>query len=184
MRRGVARTGAGVVAGAALMGLAGCGGGFSAAPLKVRPRPHLGPYLRVSPSRRQVWLTVVAGATTGGFDLDGTENGHLRVVVPRGFVVHVRLVNHSRLANSLAVLTPSGTLAFPGAYAPAQALSGRGVPQGRSASFAFVARTVGTYRLASLVPGHMESGMWAVLQVVAQGRPHLSLGPPPREVRP
>jgi len=166
--------------GAIVVVLAGCGAGSAAPAPKATPSasPATAPaYLDVQPATRDVALLVIAGQRTGGFDLNGTENGAMRFVVPVGWRVAVTLRNRSTLRNSLAVVAAAGsrTPVFAGAGAPLRAL-GYGIGQAEQAVFRFRATRVGTYRLASLVSGHEASGMWAALVVVRGGRPSLSLG--------
>lgn len=171
------RLGRGALAVAAVLALGGCG------PSTPPPRPTSlafrppASYLHVFPSRHAMSLLVVAGARTGGFDLDGTEHGAMRLTVPLGWRVTVTLRNLSTLHNSLALVAgPSSTSpVLPGAAVPAGRLR-QGIPEGASASFTFRATRPGLYRLASLVPGHETSGMWALVRVAAGVRPSLALG--------
>ena len=167
--------GTGIVA---VLASAGCGL-QSAAPTPKAAGPVKPPasYLKVQAGQRRVALLVVAGQRTGGFDLNGTENGAMRFVVPVGWEATVTLRNQSRLRNSLAVVAGAGSTApaFPQAGAPLHALA-TGIGEGRQASFRFRAERVGTYRLASLVKGHEASGMWATLVIVQGGRPSLVMG--------
>jgi hypothetical protein len=48
--------------------------------------------------------------------------------------------------------------------------------QDQSASFTFTAANAGTYRIACLVPGREDAGMWDVLEVVASGTPAIATG--------
>lgn len=118
----------------------------------------------------QVNLTIVAGYNSGGFDLDGTQNGAMHIQVPAGSTVVVSFVNKSELPNSLAVVQAASatTPAFAGAGTPADALT-TGIAPGQHRVFRFVASVPGVYRLTSLVPGHEESGMWATFEVVPAG---------------
>ena len=167
---------------ATVLGAAGCGTeSATPAPRAKTSGPPAPSYLHVQDSDRRATLLVIAGERTGGFDLNGTENGAMRLVVPVGWQVTVTLRNRSRLHNSLAVVRgpASRTPAFAGAGAPLRSLA-KGIAHGRTAVFRFRAERVGTYRLASLVKGHEASGMWATVVVVARGRPSLTIGPIPR----
>jgi FtsP/CotA-like multicopper oxidase with cupredoxin domain len=180
MGRIAARATAGLaVAGAAAL-LAGCGDGGATAAASRHPGATARPtYLQVFARRHALSLLVVAGLTTHGFDLDGTEHGLMLVRVPVGWRVRVTFANRSTLANSLAVVAGAESApAFAGAGAPVGHLR-RGIGPGERATFTFVASRPGVYRLASLVPGHETSGMWATFEVVAHGRPSLRLGVTP-----
>lgn len=152
----------------ALLLLAGCGGAAHA-----RGAPSPGRWLSSSTTARQVTLTLVAGynGTYGGFNFDGYGRGALLFRVPAGWRITVLCRNASDLLrHSCAVVrgANSTALAFPGASSP-QPLSG--LTPGGSARFSFRAARPGVYRLACLVPGHEDGGMWDVLEVARSGRP-------------
>ena len=138
-------------------------------------KPPPGQFLHVRSAARTVELTMIAADTAenNGFNFDGYGRGELLVRVPMGWRVTVRFRNVGPLLNSCAVVTGPGatTVAFPGASTPSPL---RGLAEGASASFSFVASRVGVFRLASVVPGHEQARMWDVLEVQRGGRPSIS----------
>jgi hypothetical protein len=91
--------------------------------------------------------------------------------VPVGWHTTVRFRNAgSRAASCAVVQLGQANPAFPGAATPSL-LSG--LPSGAQASFSFVPTRAGVYRLASLVPGEQEGGMWDGFEVVSGGMPAL-----------
>lgn len=168
---------------------AGCGGAAKSAAHAPRtatrtvaqaPESSVARFLNVEPARRSVELTLIAadGPRNNGFNFDGYGRGELQVDVPRGWRVTVRFRNAGSLFNSCAVVSGIGatTLAFPGASTPNPV---EGLAAGASATFSFSATRTGSYRLASLVPGHEEARMWDVLEVTSGGRPVISTRPGP-----
>jgi hypothetical protein len=143
-------------------------------------KPAPGKFLIVTPAKRAVELTLVAsdGGGNNGFNFDGYGRGELLVRVPRGWRVTVRCENDGPLRNSCAVVSgPFPTApAFPGATTPDPVA---GLASGQSASFTFTPSRTGTFRIASLVSGHMEARQWDVLEVTRGGRPSISARPGP-----
>jgi uncharacterized cupredoxin-like copper-binding protein len=129
-------------------------------------------YLHVDAAHHQVTLTLVAGSGGSPFSFDGTTNGRLVVTVQRGWKVHVLFQNRSQMPHSAAVVASASATkpAFPGAATPAPQA---GTLPGRSASFTFVAAKAGVYRIACLVPGHEDAGMWAKLVIATHGAPSI-----------
>jgi sulfocyanin SoxE-like protein len=137
-------------------------------------------YLSSSSAHHRAELTLLAGLghANNGFNFDGYGRGGLLVRIPVGWRVVVHCTNRGGMRHSCAVV--SGALgtqpAFPGAASPQPIL---GLSPGRTATFSFVASRVGTFRIACLVPGHMQARMWDVLDVVRTGRPTISARPGP-----
>lgn len=109
----------------------------------------------------------------GGFNFDGYGNGKLTVTVPEGWKVVVTCTNRQSLPHSCAIVSgPSSTTpAFLGASTPDPTT---GLPQGQSATFSFTPNQTGTYRIACLVPGHEDAGMWDTLVVAWGSSPSIS----------
>ena len=104
-------------------------------------------------------LTLIASYNdaNNGFNFDGYWGGRLLLSVPLGWRVRVVCENRGPLRNSCAVVA-GYKIAFRGAAT-------RPLGAGGHATFSFVASRRGTYRLASLVPGHEEARMYDVLDV-------------------
>ena len=82
--------------------------------------------------------------------------------------------NSSSMRHSCAIVRGvSGTVpVFPGAASPG---AQNGLPPRQTAVFSFSATSVGSYRIACLVPGHEQAGMWDVLDVTHGRRPAVVL---------
>jgi Sulfocyanin (SoxE) domain len=137
-------------------------------------KPPAAQFLHVDARRRTATITLIAAydGANGGFNFDGYGRGELIVTVPRRWRVVVRCSNRSIVRHSCAVVSGPmpARLEFPAASTPQPRL---GLAQGQKASFSFRASRVGVFRLACLVPGHMEARMWDVLRIVARGRPSI-----------
>lgn len=104
---------------------------------------------------------------------DGEADGKMVVTVPLSWKVVVNFSNVDKINHSAAIVTPTGsTPVFPGASIPNPTV---GIPPGDSATFSFVASQTGDYRIACLVPGHEDAGMWATFDVTASGLPTIHL---------
>lgn len=100
------------------------------------------------------------------------------VTVPRSWHVTVLCKNAGTLRNSCAVV--SGADATAPAFAGASITNPTlGLSGGSSATFSFIASRTGTYRFASLVPGHELARMYAVLVVSQGGKPAIMARPGP-----
>ena len=105
---------------------------------------------------------VVAGQS-GGLNFDGKQNGGLSITVPAGWKVTITCRNDGNLPHSCAIVDPtSQAIALTGASTPDPTT---GFNPGSAESFSFAASTPGSYRLACLVPGHEDGGMWATFTV-------------------
>ena len=161
--------------------VAGCGSQPVATPLVVGSpsaiaKPDLSSVLRIDQVTGRdatVNLDMGSGPSLNGFNFEGLGKGRLRIVVPIGWTVHVNCRNVGSMRHSCGVVEGAQTsqLAFPGAATPAPAV---GLPPGQSASFTFLADRTGSFRITCLVPGHMEAGMWASLEISAAGAPSVS----------
>ena len=165
--------------------ITGCGGSSATPPPPPRrvatpAKPPPGQFLRVHAARRAVELTLIAGDghSNNGFNFDGYGRGELLVSVPRGWRVTVHYKNAGSFRSSCAVVTgPSAARpAFAGASTPNPVV---GYRNGETSTFSFAATRVGTYRLASLVPGQEPARMWDVLEVTRGGRPSIAARPGP-----
>jgi hypothetical protein len=90
----------------------------------------------------------------------------------------VHCKNRAALRNSCAVVSGPNAAApaFPGATTPDPTI---GLGSGESSTFSFTPTRVGVFRIASLVSGHEQARMYAVLVVTRGGRPSISARPGP-----
>lgn len=118
------------------------------------------------------------GDENNGFNFDGYGRGQLLVRIPLGWEVTVRFRNGGSRFESCAVVSGPGATApaFPGATTPDPVT---GLAPGGTAAFSFTATRAGSYRLASMVPGHELARMWDVLDVTRGGRPSIGARPGP-----
>ena len=139
-------------------------------------RPNPAQFLSWSSAHRLVHLTLLAGldGSNNGFNFDGYGRGELLVRVPLGWRVAVDCENRGGMRHSCAIVkgSLSSTSAFRGASTPQ-------LSPGSKASFSFVARRTGTFRIACLVPGHEQARMWDVLEIARGGKPSISVRPGP-----
>ena len=143
----------------------------SATPATVR----LDQWLTYDQSTKTATLKLEAGYqdVNNSLSFDGESDGKLVVTVPVGWTVVVNFSNVDKINHSAAIVTPTGsTPVFPGASIPNPTV---GIPPGDSATFTFVASQSGDYRIACLVPGHEDAGMWATFDVTAAGLPTIHL---------
>ena len=173
---------------AAMVTVAGCSSSHDVAAVPVvtsqrqqqpgRPDPQR--FLSVGPAAKSVRLTMLAalGSSNNGFNFDGYGRGELIAYVPKGWRVTVQCENRGSQRASCAVVTGarSATIAFPGASVPSPL---QGLSPGSKAQFSFDASHVGSFRIASLVPGQAEARMYAVLVVTLGGRPSITARPGP-----
>jgi hypothetical protein len=157
--------------------------GGSTAPAGVtQPRGEPGPhrFLSWDAARHIARLTLLAGlgGENNGFNFDGYGRGRLLVTIPLGWRVVVTCENRGRRRHSCAVVKGalSARPAFPGAASPDPVA---GLSSGAKAVFSFRAARVGSFRIASLVPGQEQARMWDVLDVVRGGKPSISARPGP-----
>ena len=159
-------------------GLSACGGQPAVMPAEVgspsaTAAPDVSNVIRIDDGAGRVMtlsLDTGSGPSLNGFNFDGLGKGRLQIVVPLNWTVHVNCRNTSPIRHSCGVVegAQSGQLAFPGAATPSPAV---GIPPGQSASFTFLADRTGSFRIACLVPGHLEAGMWASLEIGPAGGP-------------
>jgi hypothetical protein len=128
---------------------------------------------RADPAARTVSFHLVAahGQANGGFNFNGYGRGGLAISVPDGWRVSVTCENRGPLNHSCAIVRgPSDSQpAIAGAASPNPVT---GQAPGTTTTLDFTAQGQGTYRIACLVPGHEEAGMWDTFTVgAASGQP-------------
>jgi Sulfocyanin (SoxE) domain len=150
--------------------LAGCG------TRAQHPKP-LSAWLSYDSVQRTATITVVPAYDNayGGFNFNGYAKGQVAVIVPVGLRVAVRCANTGQGGrHSCAIVRGAGATrpAFLRASSPHPV---SGLAPGRTASFSFLTRALGVYRIASLVPNDERAGMWDVLEIKRVRLPTVTL---------
>ena len=145
---------------------------LAAAGTAAAARPDPSQFFTWSKAHRLVHLTLFAGldGSNNGFNFDGYGRGELLVRVPVGWRVVVDCENRGGMRHSCAIVKGALTVTPAFSGAATQALS-----PGSKAAFSFVARRVGTFRIACLVPGHEQARMWDVLDVIRGIKPSITV---------
>ncbi len=129
-------------------------------PQVKRPNTATSKFPLISHSAQRLVDFYIQAGVNNGFNFDGDTNGKLELFIPLGWTVNIQCHNSATsLYHSCAVTNGanSTTPAFPGASVPNPQ---EGIDPGGTASFTFVASQAGTFRIACLLPGHEEAGMW------------------------
>jgi hypothetical protein len=105
-----------------------------------------------------------------GYTFDGYSKGQMTVCVPQGWKVIAQCTMKTAVPHSCAVVENSTatSTAFPGAGI--KDLVG-GLQPGDSESFTFTPDRTGQFRIACLVRGYEEHGMWDYFDVISTGDP-------------
>jgi sulfocyanin len=132
-------------------------------------------YLSVDAAAKSVTVDLIAAKSGAGntFNFNGYSDGKMTVSVPVGWKVTVNCRNQGSIPHSCSIVSgaSSTTPAFPGATSPNPTT---GVPPGGTQTFSFTPDRTGSFRIACLVPGHEDAGMWDTFQVTASGSPSIS----------
>jgi uncharacterized cupredoxin-like copper-binding protein len=106
--------------------------------------------------------------TNSGFNFNGYGGGGLAVTVPEGWEVSITCENRGPLNHSCAIVRgPADSQpALAGASSPNPVT---GQPAGTATTFTFTTQGRGTYRIACLVPGHEQAGMWDRFTITSAG---------------
>jgi hypothetical protein len=128
----------------------------------VAPDPAAPPLaFRADSAAKMVSFHLVAAhdQSNSGFNFNGYGRGRLAISVPEGWRVMVTCENRGPLNHSCAIVRgpDDSQPAITGAGSP-DPVSGQA--PGVSTAFEFTAQGQGTYRIACLVPGHEQGGMW------------------------
>jgi glucose dehydrogenase len=142
--------------------------GTGLAPVKLpslKGFTRLNPWMYTDTAHQHVVIVVTAGATSAdsGFNFDGYHNGEANFIVPENWTVDLEFSNKGGLPHSAAIVkstkTPPQLEPFGfGVAATPNALGGTG--HGVTQLVSFVADHPGSFILACLVPGHIQTGMW------------------------
>ena len=148
----------------------------SAAP----PADVTGPPLafQANPAARTVSFHLVASHSqaNSGFNFNGYGAGRLAITVPEGWKVSVTCENRGPLNHSCAIVRglADSQPALAGASSPNPV---GGQPAGSTTTFDFTAQGQGAYRIACLVPGHEQAGMWDTFTITgADTQPTAKVG--------
>jgi hypothetical protein len=171
----------------AAMALAACGGSTSGGSQPSQAPPNASPATAASagpsldtsapplsfqadPATRSVSFHLVAAhnQADSGFNFNGYGGGRLAITVPEGWKVSVTCENRGPLNHSCAIVRgPTDSQpAIVGASSP-NPVSGQ--PAGATTTFDFTAQGQGAYRIACLVPGHEQAGMWDNFTITGAG---------------
>lgn len=148
----------------------------SAAPSVEVSAPPLS--FQADPATRSVRFHLVAAHSqaNSGFNFNGYGGGRLAVTVPEGWKVSVTCENRGPLNHSCAIVR-GPTDSQPAIVGASSQNPVSGQPAGTTTSFDFTARGQGTYRIACLVPGHEQAGMWDTFTITgAGGQPTARVG--------
>ena len=138
------------------------------------PPPKPAQFLKVDAAARSAQLTLIAGypGTATEFNFDGYTDGALTVTVPVQWRVTIKCENQGTVAHSCAVT--KGSSSQPADPAWSTEIPFDGMEPGITESFTFTPHAAARYRIACLVPGHEDSGMWVQLDVVGGGQPSIT----------
>jgi Sulfocyanin (SoxE) domain len=117
--------------------------------------------------RKVVAITVIPGYNQSfqGFNLNGYAKGEIDVIVPVGWAVRVRCLNTGLDGRHSCAIVKGANATHPALARASSPDPLRGLAHGQSASFSFFTKEPAVYRIASLVPGQQQSGMWDVLEI-------------------
>ena len=175
---------------AAVVAVVACGGSSAGgAPATTPGPPSPSPTSAIDPAAPPLAFSANVAARTvsfhlvaahdqanSGFNFNGYGRGALAVSVPEGWRVSVTCENRGPLNHSCAIVRGPGDSqpAIAGAASP-NPVSGQA--PGTTTAFEFTAQGQGTYRIACLVPGHEQAGMWDTFTVgAASGQPSAHVG--------
>ena len=150
--------------------LCGCG-------TQTRPPLRLADWLSYNAVRKVAAITVIPAYNRSyqGFNLNGYAKGEVDVIVPVGWVVTVRCLNTGLDGRHSCAIVRGPNATHPALARASSPDPLHGLAHGQSASFSFFTKEPAVYRIASLVPGQQQSGMWDVLEITGSGLPRVIL---------
>ena len=150
--------------------LCGCGS-------QARPPLSLAHWLSSDVARKAATITVVPAYNRSyqGFNLNGYAKGEVDVIVPVGWSVTVRCLNTGLDGRHSCAIVRGPNATHPALARASSPDPVHGLAHGQSASFSFFTKEPAVYRIASLVPGQQQSGMWDVLEITRSGLPRVIL---------
>jgi hypothetical protein len=150
--------------------LCGCG-------TQTRPPLRLADWLSYNAVRRAAAITVIPAYNRSyqDFNLNGYAKGEVDVIVPVGWTVTVRCLNTGLDGRHSCAIVRGPNATHPALARAATPDPLHGLAHGQSASFSFFTKEPAVYRIASLVHGQQQSGMWDVLEITRSGLPRVIL---------
>jgi PQQ-dependent dehydrogenase (methanol/ethanol family) len=123
------------------------------------------PWMYVNAGQQHVVIKLVAGESSAnnGFNFDGYYNGRANFIVPTNWTVDWEFSNKAALPHSAGIVVSTKTPLKPQPFGFGAAVTPNplgGIGPGTTQLVSFVANPTGSYILACLVPGHVQSGMW------------------------
>jgi hypothetical protein len=110
-----------------------------------------------------------------GFNLNGYAKGQVDVIVPAGWAVAVRCLNTGLEGRHSCAIVRGPNATHPALARASSPDPLHGLAHGQPASFSFFTEEPAVYRIASLVPGQQQSGMWDVLEITHTESPRVIL---------
>jgi hypothetical protein len=150
--------------------LCGCG-------TQTRPPLRLADWLSYNAVRKAAAITVIPAYNRSyhRFNLNGYAKGEVDVIVPVGWAVTVRCLNTGLDGRHSCAIVRGPNATHPALARASSPDPLHGLAHGQSASFSFFTKEPAVYRIASLVPGQQQSGMWDVLEITRSGLPRVIL---------
>jgi len=189
------RAGRAALTALAALALAACGGSTSGGTQSSGASPSASPATAASAAQsldvtapplsfqadaaaRKVSFHLVAAHSqaNSGFNFNGYGAGRLAITVPEGWKVSVTCENRGPLNHSCAIVRgPTDSQPAIGGASSPNPVSGQ--PAGATTAFDFTAQGQGAYRIACLVPGHEQAGMWDTFTITgADTQPAAKVG--------
>jgi len=141
-----------------------------------RPLPFAD-WLSYDAVRKAATITIIPAYNRSyqGFNLNGYAKGEADVIVPVGWAVTVRCVNTGLDGRHSCAIVRGPNATHPALARASSPDPVHGLVHGQSANFSFFTKEPAVYRIASLVPGQQQGGMWDVLEITRSGLPRVIL---------